>query len=279
MKKIVIFGAGSASLYPMLGMNTDNYEIVGVIDNDSKKWHIEWLGFEVESPNVLENMEYDYIVISHIYGKEARKQLLEMGVIEDKIIDFYGNLDMFFDVRIPVMKTCALELQRNCIEGNMAEVGVFQGEFSRHLNSLFPQKKLYLFDTFEGFDEKDISEKEKEISNPKDSEFKNTSIELVMSRMENPSNVIVRKGYFPESLQGLEDEFCLVSIDPDLYLPTLNALEYFYPRLVKGGYIFIHDYNNRRFAGVKQAVEEYCKDKNISRVPICDVGGTLIITK
>lgn len=279
MKKVVIFGAGSASLYPVLGLNLDNCEIVCMIDNDKNKWDAKWLGYTVRPPEILKEITCDYIIISHIYGNQARQQLREIGIPEEKIMDFYGQPEMFYDLRVAVFKTCALELKRRKVPGAVAELGVFQGEFSRHINDMFPEKKLYLFDTFEGFDKKDISDRELAVSAPGKDEFKNTSVKLVMSRMKNPENVEIRKGYFPETLRGLEEQFSFVSLDPDLYLPVRNGLEYFYPRLARGGYLFVHDYNNRRFAGVKQAVDEYCNGKNIPLFPICDIGGSVIISK
>ena len=58
------------------------------------------------------------------------------------------------------------------------------------------------------------------------------------------------------------------------------GLEYFYPRLLEGGYIFIHDYNGS-LTGVERAVDQYEKNKNIKlcKVPLCDANGTLAITK
>jgi O-methyltransferase len=61
-----------------------------------------------------------------------------------------------------------LELIREQIgnlPGNVAECGVFLGEFSRMINHCFPDRKLFLYDTFEGFDERDFAfELEKEFS-------------------------------------------------------------------------------------------------------------------
>jgi O-methyltransferase len=47
--------------------------------------------------------------------------------------------------------------------------------------------------------------------------------------MKYKENCIVRKGYFPETAEDLEDEFVFVSIDADLYEPIYNGLCYFYP--------------------------------------------------
>ena len=98
-----------------------------------------------------------------------------------------------------------------------------------------------------------------------------TSIELVMSKMPNPSKVIIKKGYFPETAAGLENErFCFVNLDPDLYEPILAGLEFFYPRLSRGGVILIHDYFNSAYPGSKRAVDEFCTKHNIFAIPIGD---------
>ena len=64
------------------------------------------------------------------------------------------NLDF---VRYTTLELCCNEIKRNKVNGNVAELGVYKGDFAKRLNQLFPDKKLYLFDTFEGFDEKDIT--------------------------------------------------------------------------------------------------------------------------
>jgi O-methyltransferase len=147
-------------------------------------------------------------------------------------------------IRISNFELVVAEIREKNLKGSIAEVGVYTGNFAKYMNQAFPEKKLYLFDTFEGFDAKDVAlEKENNFSTG-DQNFSNTSTELVLDKMINKDNCIIKKGYFPESFNGLEDTFCFVSLDPDLYKPIYDGLEYFYPRLEKGGYIFIHDYNN-----------------------------------
>ena len=197
--------------------------------------------------------------------------ILAAGMYYDHVADkkwhypeFLGKpdsdqLDYF---RIRMLELLSQEIERRNVQGEMAEVGVYQGEFSSRMNKLFPSKKLYLFDTFSGFEEHDVSwDKEKQLV--KDgflsimSSYSNTSIETVLSHMEYQEQCIIKQGYFPESINGLEESFCLVSIDVDLYLPTFHALDYFYPRLQKHGYIMVHDYNHDELMGVKKAVYDY----------------------
>ena len=97
--------------------------------------------------------------------------------------------------------------------------------------------------------------------------------------MPYPELCILKKGYFPETFDITEETFSLVSLDADLYNPILNGLEHFYPRLNKGGYIMIHDYNGFEYDGAMNAVMEYCDKLGINYVPIPDMAGSVIIAK
>jgi O-methyltransferase len=134
-------------------------------------------------------------------------------------------------------------------------------------------------DTFAGFNEADIDVEKNNNFSQGNQDFSDTSVNMVIRKMKFPEKCVIKKGYFPDSLDGLEDSFCFVSLDPDLYKPILDGLEYFYPRLVKGGYIFVHDYNNSLYPGAKQAVREFCNKNNIPYFPLTDSWGTVIIAK
>lgn len=190
------------------------------------------------------------------------------------------KLPISFDfVRYTTLELCYEEIILKNIKGNVAELGVYKGEFSKKLNQLFSDRKIYLFDTFEGFDDKDIHiEKEQKFSDGKQ-DFSDTSIDLVMQKMTYPENCIIKKGFFPETAEGINDRFCFVSLDTDLYEPIYQGLLFFYPKLEKGGYIFVHDFNNDGYKGTRHAVTKFCTENNISYVPIPDNSGTVIITK
>jgi O-methyltransferase len=102
---------------------------------------------------------------------------------------------------------------------------------------------------------------------------------FVATIMPHKDKVIICKGSFPETAVGLNEEFVFVSIDVDLFQPTLEALKYFYPRLVKGGAIMIHDYNAPAFPGVKQAVMKYSAEQEFICFPLADECGSLVILK
>lgn len=182
-------------------------------------------------------------------------------------------------IRLSTLELVANEINKKKINGNVAEVGVYKGKFAKYINQYFPSKKLYLFDTFEGFDEKD-KKTEKELGlNEATQDFSNTSVENVLKIMPFPNQCIIRKGFFPETAVNIKDSFAFVSLDTDLYEPIYQGLVYFYPRMEKGGYIFVHDVNNDSYKGAAKAVEQYSAEQNLSFVPIPDSCGSVIIVK
>ena len=189
--------------------------------------------------------------------------------------------DFLFDYfRISSLELIAYEIYQREVKGNCAEVGVYRGIFASKINEYFPDRKLYLFDTFSGFDEKEVL-REKQKGNIKESaDFKNTSIENVLSIMPHVKNCIIKKGVFPNTANDVDDVFAFVSLDADLYDPIYSGLQYFYPRLSKGGVIFVHDYyNEKRFKGVKEAVDKYCLENNLFFIPLSDSVGTVVFIK
>lgn len=164
------------------------------------------------------------------------------------------------------------------VPGAAAELGVYRGSFSRCISALLPERRLYLFDTFAGFDEKESAGEAAGFT----AAHKNTSAERVLSLLPHPEKAVLRVGLFPATAEGLEDEsFCLVSLDADLEESTLAGLRFFYPRLSRGGYLLLHDWNTPRLGGVRRALERYEAElgQALPAVPLCDVNGTLVLPK
>lgn len=191
----------------------------------------------------------------------------------------------FLETKDPA-RYCALGLAiqrivREDIPGAFAEVGVYLGASSKIVHRLAPDRKLYLFDTFEGFPAKDLKGWESQCDVHWAPGTFSSSVDLVKKNLGDTRNVHFRKGYFPDTAKGLEEEkFAFVHLDVDLYNPTLAGLEFFYPRMHRGGYIFVHDYNNPESdRGVSQAVELFFKDKAECVIELPDAGGTVVVRK
>ena len=161
------------------------------------------------------------------------------------------------------------------VPGAAAELGVYRGFFARCINHLLPDRKLYLFDSFEGF------APEASASDAFQAAHRNTAVEKVLSIMPHPEAVTVGPGFFPASLEGLEERFCLVSLDVDFYQTTLDGLRYFWPRLEQGGYLLLHDWGSPKLPGVAKALSDYEQELGavLHAVPLCDMGGSLVICK
>jgi hypothetical protein len=69
------------------------------------------------------------------------------------------------------------------------------------------------------------------------------------------AGVHIHPGLFPDSTRGLEElQFSFVHLDFDFETSTRDALEYFYPRLCRGGIIIGDDYN---LPAVRRAFEDF----------------------
>jgi O-methyltransferase len=135
---------------------------------------------------------------------------------------------------------------------------------------------LFLFDTFAGFPAED-----RELENLEDERFQDTSVGLVERALRERPGVVIRKGRFPETIGGLEDRrFAFVLLDLDVYRPTLAGLEFFYPRMNRGGYLFVHDFNSPESnAACHRAVEPFLGDKPELPVEIPDLWGSVMIRR
>ena len=236
MKRVLIFGASTIARR-IFDEIKSNVAVAGFLDNDKAKW-----GSEIEGIPVLGNakacnsVDFDEVIIASLTGyDDMREELLAAGVEPSRInrtfVDTQVNARLNFlrDYASSVTESPALAV---------AEGGVFQGEFAKEINRAFPQSSLYLFDTFEGFDRRDIeTERQNGYSIEKENHLSITSEEIVLSKLPHRQNAVIRKGYFPETAAGLEAlRFQFVNLDFDLYNPILEGLRFFYPRIARGGY-------------------------------------------
>jgi hypothetical protein len=149
------------------------------------------------------------------------------------------------------------------LEGDMAEVGVFQGGSAKLICEAKGDKPLHLFDTFEG-----LPEPGKHDSKFTAGQFA-ASLEEVQSYLRPYPNVSFYKGLFPGTAAPAADRrFCFVNVDVDLYEGTRSALEFFYPRLTPGGILISHDYLAAE--GVYRAFQEYFAEKAVAIIEVTD---------
>jgi len=294
-KKILIYGTGERAMEVFSWLNlfpVYQGQTIAFIDTnmDENLTGLKCFGISVYSPKAAFELEFDHVVIAECDPEsvaEAKRVLEISNIPKDKVVDL-GVLG-YRDVRYYFIKGFAEYADHGKLEGNTAECGVYLGDSAMYINRFFKGRKLYLFDTFEGFDEGDISvERKLENKNFLEGEFNqirfsnissNEKISIVKNKMTYPENVIIKKGYFPDTASDVESEFCFVNLDMDLYKPILSGLRFFWGRMVQGGGILIHDYFHPELPGVEKAVSDFEKElgRTLPKTPIGDGCSILLI--
>ncbi|HEY1984438.1 MAG TPA: TylF/MycF/NovP-related O-methyltransferase [Terracidiphilus sp.] len=186
-----------------------------------------------------------------------------------------GDATRFVSFLLNIRKT-----MEDGIPGDMAELGVWRGNSAAMLAKAAEQhsRTLFLFDTFEGFDGRDLKDVD---SKSRRGQFGNTSIDYVKETVGCEAHVRYIKGFFPESIPNdLENSrFSIVHIDCDLYGPMKAALEFFYPRMSKGALLIMHDYHSGTWPGATNAVNEFCAATGETLILLPDKSGTAVCRK
>jgi O-methyltransferase len=173
----------------------------------------------------------------------------------------------------------ARRLEDEGIAGSLAELGVYKGTTAKLLHTLLPERTLWLFDTFEGFDARDLAHERS--AGESGFRFDDTSLEAVLRYIGASERVRACKGRFPETAASVpaDETFALVHLDADLRKPTADALAFFYPRMAPGGFMILHDYGSGAWLGIVEAVDTFFADKPESIVRIPDKSGTAIVRR
>lgn len=145
------------------------------------------------------------------------------------------------------------------IDGNVAEVGVYKGGSAKLIcEAVHGKKEIFLFDTFEGLPEVGADDNLRDFHKGKYAAYHDE----VKNYLKVYPNVHIFKGLFSENSNVIADKkFSFVNLDVDLYSSTLDCLNFFYPRMNKGGMIISHDYVDTLGNGVKKAFGEFFSDK------------------
>jgi hypothetical protein len=118
------------------------------------------------------------------------------------------------------------------VEGAIAEVGVYMGGSAKLIAEAKGNKELFLFDTFEGL--------------PYDDEHTDkpgfyagqypASFGEVQKYLSGYTKTFLYKGIFPQTADPVRDRnFAFVHLDVDIYRSTLDCLDFFYPKMSRGG--------------------------------------------
>ena len=158
------------------------------------------------------------------------------------------------------------------VEGDYVEMGCYRGDTSLQLMSLLVEKgveksakKLWIYDSFEG-----LPEKADEDASALGVDFKKG--ELMVTKREVKQRFlraglpvpVIKKAWFSDLTEAdLPEKIAFAFLDGDLYESIKCSLGLVGPKMVKGGVILVHDYNNPALPGVAKAVDEWIKGRNL----------------
>jgi len=221
-------------------------------------------------------------------GRDGRLSRLFRGYVSDDAAHRDPAFDELYLAGVLATRTSPVPMRRRDrfllltrelestleLDGAVAECGCFRGLSSFLLCGLLKKRSAAfdgggyrVFDSFQG-----LSEPQAEDG-------------LAAADPSAPSAVDVQAGRFAASLKDVQRALALfpgieyfpgwiphtfprddaryrfVHVDVDLYQPTRDSLEYFWPRLVPGARMVCDDYN---WPGGKRAVDEFCAARGTS---------------
>lgn len=174
---------------------------------------------------------------------------------------------------------------QDCSAGEYAELGTHQGRTARLIYKYMQRNsKLYCFDTFKGFDSKDVAvESSRSSFEVKPGDYGNTDEASVVRYITGggaADNLVICKGYFPDTAKGLENvKWRFVHLDCDLAAPTEAGLYFFWKNLQPGGVMLVHDFFGGFSEGIQSVFKAFSAETKCVAVPVCDGGGSAVITK
>jgi O-methyltransferase len=163
----------------------------------------------------------------------------------------------------------------SAVEGDTAECGVFKGASSWLICRATDEKprQHHLFDSFEGLSQPESADgthwKPGDLAAGED---------LVRNNLRPfADRLVFHKGWIPDRFDDVRDRtFAFVHVDVDLRQPTLDSLEFFYPRLAAGAVLLCDDYGCTTCPGATEALDDFLADKSEKMISL-DAGGGFFI--
>ena len=154
----------------------------------------------------------------------------------------------------------ALGLAGDIIECGSSRCGA-SAIMASFLQAKHAAKTVYACDSFEGFDRTELArERQSGRTRAPERAFTSTSYSYVRQKLRTLGlDGIVEpvKGYFRDTLPGLDRCFCLALIDCDLRDSMLYCAQTLWPRIVPSGCMLFDDYASEDFQGARLAVDAF----------------------
>jgi glycosyltransferase involved in cell wall biosynthesis len=186
---------------------------------------------------------------------------------------------------------CEKLYENKSLDGTFVECGVFKGNtiiaIAEFMNIVNCSRKIFGFDTFSGFPDLQINEKDLpahfnnllndnlitkdhyDKASKRTNNFSDTS-HLKSEYFQNIGDILnIAKNYninlidgkFSDTLKNFNEKIAFLFIDCDLYNSYLDCLNNLYHLIIPGGIIIFDEYYSLKYPGALSAVKEFFKDK------------------
>ena len=172
------------------------------------------------------------------------------------------------------------------IDAEVVECGCWKGQ-SAHIiasiikGSALKTRQFHIFDSFEGLSDYTSNDLVDGLSNDDiqvSRKWFAAGIDMVKENLKEFTFAKYYRGWIPTKFHEVKDrKFCFVNVDVDLFQPISDSLEFFYPRLISGGTIFIDDYAFNQFPGASKAVDDFVTLNKIENFVALPTGGAYLI--
>ncbi len=172
------------------------------------------------------------------------------------------------DEMLVLLSSLEAVLQQN-IAGDVVELGCYEGTSAlfeaRMIAELKSEKKLWLYDSFEGLPAK--TEQDSSVLGEafKAGELKASKAVLAKNFVKAGLKIpeIKRAWFYELDPEDLPEQICFAFLDGDFYESIMDSFKLVWPKMTKGGVIIVDDYQNPKLPGAKTAVDEFFADKNV----------------
>lgn len=175
-----------------------------------------------------------------------------------------SKADIHIEWRVHVLCWAASHAAK--LPGDFVECGVNTGIFSlavaHYVDFNSTGKNFWLFDTFEGIPEKQISNEEKALGRGRENKAAyEECYELAKANFAPYPKARLVRGKVPETLSEVEiGQVCYLSLDMNIAAPEIAAIRHFWPKLVPGAPVVLDDYGWLARVPQKEAMDGFAEE-------------------
>lgn len=178
-----------------------------------------------------------------------------------ELVNLVDGCTMLSAEKLYNLYCCVRYIVANDIPGDVVEFGVWRGGAMMLAGELLyllgDERRVFLYDTFEGFTERsdhDINAKGEKIGVHKYNNMRHV-VEKNL-RKTRCRNFHIVEGDVLKTFDGAaHDQIAILRLDTDTYNTTIHELRVGYPKLSRGGVFIIDDYGYSQ--GARAATDEY----------------------